>query len=86
MSSQTQVLTKTQPAPATAPVRDGLLQRKPLLQPAAGLRRKPLSWQPPLIQPKMVVGRPDDKYEQEADRVADQVMRMPEPCIQRQPT
>ena len=28
---------------------------------------------------------PDDKYEQEADRVADQVMRMPEPRLQRQP-
>ena len=86
MSSQTQALAKTQPTPAAAPVRDVLLQRKPLLKPAPGLRRKPLSWQPPLLQPKLVVGRPDDKYEQEADRVADQVMRMPEPGIQRQPT
>lgn len=31
-----------------------------------------------LIQPKLVVGSPNDKYEQEADRVAEQVMRMPE--------
>lgn len=30
------------------------------------------------IQPKLTVGRPDDKYEREADRVAKQVMRMPE--------
>ncbi len=32
----------------------------------------------PLIQPKLKIGQPNDKYEQEADRVADQVMRMPE--------
>lgn len=34
---------------------------------------------PPLIQPKLKIGAPNDKYEQEADRVANQVMRMPEP-------
>jgi len=31
------------------------------------------------IQPKLKVGHPNDKYEQEADRVAEQVMRMPAP-------
>lgn len=31
------------------------------------------------IQAKLTVGAPNDKYEQEADRVADQIMRMPEP-------
>ena len=31
------------------------------------------------IQPKLTIGQPDDVYEQEADRVAEQVMRMPEP-------
>jgi hypothetical protein len=31
----------------------------------------------PVVQPKLVVGRADDRYEQEADRVAEQVMRMP---------
>ncbi len=31
------------------------------------------------IQPKLAIGQPGDKYEQEADRVADQVMRMPAP-------
>ncbi len=30
------------------------------------------------IQPKLTIGSPNDEYEQEADRVADQVMRMPE--------
>jgi uncharacterized protein DUF4157 len=34
------------------------------------------------ILPKLRVGQPNDKYEQEADRVADQVMRMPEPKTQ----
>ena len=36
------------------------------------------------IQPKLKIGQPNDKYEQEADRVAEQVMRMPEPKVQRQ--
>jgi hypothetical protein len=38
-----------------------------------------------IIQTKLRIGQPNDKYEQEADRVADQVMRMPEPRVQRQP-
>ena len=33
-------------------------------------------------QTKLAIGAPDDVYEQEADRVADQVMRMPEPSVQ----
>lgn len=37
-----------------------------------------------LIQPKLKIGQPNDKYEQEADRVADEVMRMPESNVQRQ--
>ena len=36
------------------------------------------------IQTKLKIGEPGDKYEQEADRIADEVMRMPEPSIQRQ--
>jgi hypothetical protein len=36
------------------------------------------------FQPKLTIGQPNDKYEQEADRVADEVMRMPEPGVQRQ--
>lgn len=31
-----------------------------------------------VIQPKLTIGQPSDRYEQEADRVAEQVMRMPE--------
>jgi peptidoglycan hydrolase-like protein with peptidoglycan-binding domain len=33
------------------------------------------------LQAKLKIGQPDDIYEQEADRVAEQVMRMPEPEI-----
>jgi len=32
---------------------------------------------PPPIQPKLTISQPNDPYEQEADRVTDQVMRMP---------
>ena len=35
------------------------------------------------IQPKLKVGQPNEKYEQEADRVADTVMRMPAPEVLR---
>ena len=35
----------------------------------------------PLVQPKLVVGEVDDPLEHEADHVADQVMRMPEPGL-----
>ena len=35
------------------------------------------------IQPKLAVSAPDDPYEREADRVADDVMRMAEPQLQR---
>ena len=36
----------------------------------------------PASQAKLTIGAPDDVYEQEADRVADEVMRMPEPRLQ----
>ena len=36
------------------------------------------------LQAKLSIGQPGDVYEQEADRVADAVMRMPEPGVQRQ--
>lgn len=37
-----------------------------------------------VLQAKLKIGMPNDFYEQEADRVAEQVMRMPEPKVQRQ--
>jgi hypothetical protein len=36
------------------------------------------------LQAKLSIGQPNDKYEQEADRVADKVMSMPDPELQRQ--
>ena len=35
------------------------------------------------LQATLKIGRPDDVYEQEADRVAEQVMRMSEPLVQK---
>src|SRR3982751_2766946 len=39
---------------------------------------------PGVLQTKLNVSQPEDKYEQEADRVADQVMRMPDPAFRLQ--
>jgi hypothetical protein len=38
------------------------------------------------LQAKLKIGQPNDIYEQGADRVAEQVMRMPEPTFQPKPT
>jgi hypothetical protein len=35
------------------------------------------------LQAKLIIGQPNDVFEQEADRVAEQVMRMPGPVLQR---
>ena len=35
------------------------------------------------IQPKLTINTPGDSYEQEADHIAEQVMRMPGPQLQR---
>jgi hypothetical protein len=54
--------------------------------PNAGHHFAHIPVRPPLrfpIQAKLAVSEPDDKYEQEADRVANVVMRMPEPILQR---
>ena len=39
--------------------------------------QKATAQQPTFIQPKLMVNAPNDVYEQEADAVADRVMRMP---------
>jgi len=49
------------------------------LQRAVGNRAISRLLQSRTIQPKLTVSHPDDAFEREADRVADQVMRMPEP-------
>lgn len=50
----------------------------------ANCRTKRLAGKTPLIQTKLTVNQPGDRYEQEADHMADQVMRMPDPAVQRQ--
>jgi hypothetical protein len=46
-------------------------------------RRSGAIYYPLRAQTKLKFGQPGDKYEQEADRMADQVMRMPEPRLER---
>ena len=41
---------------------------------------KPASTGAPAVQAKMTVNKPGDKFEQEADKMADKVMRMPDPA------
>ena len=48
----------------------------------ANITPVPGSW-PSLLQAKLTISSPNDVYEQEADRVADQVMRMPDPTLNR---
>jgi hypothetical protein len=38
-----------------------------------------------LIQTKLKIGQPNDKYEQEADSITDRIMSMPEPRVLQQP-
>ncbi len=65
------------PVPSTeAP----FLQRKPFCPCHGGCPRCG-----PVLQAKPMVGRPGDRYEQQADRVADQVMGMPGPRVQLTP-
>jgi hypothetical protein len=69
--------------PSFTPVPSGLVQRKCACGQSLGLasecgecREKRLAGRPPLMQSKLTIGLPGDKYEQEADQVAEQVMRM----------
>jgi len=51
---------------------------------ALDFSRMPLTTPDPItIQPKLAINTPGDVYEQEADQIAEQVMRMPEPQLQR---
>ena len=58
-----------------------MLQRKPGCPCGGGC---PRCQEQALLQPKLKINEPGDKYEQEADRIADEVMRMPEPAVQHQ--
>jgi hypothetical protein len=55
----------------SAPDRKNAHEQNPLWQ--------SLAMRSGIVQPKLTVGHADDPYEREADRIADQVMRMPSP-------
>lgn len=83
------LLSKTKRSRTTiaAARRKSSAQRLHALNPQRGMRdaawqpQPSISATPPLIQTKFKVGAPNDKFEQEADRVADEVMRMPESAV-----
>lgn len=56
-----------------------MLQRQPGCTCGGGC---PRCQEEAFLQTKLKISEPGDKYEQEADRVAEQVMRMPEPLLQ----
>jgi len=58
--------------------------RIPFLQRTAGNQAVSRLMRSGALQAKLRIGQPGDVYEHEADRVADAVMRMPEPGVQRQ--
>jgi len=71
------VRTKTQ-SREVAPTADHSIRR---LQQSVGNQATLALLQSGLIQAKLRVGPPDDPYEREADRVADRVVRMPDPAV-----
>ncbi len=73
---------RTQAAPRPFPQRTGAswdFSKMSLLPPERANRFRGSSPRPGIIQPKLIVGQADDPLEHEADRVADQVMRAPDP-------
>lgn len=69
-----------------SPVHRGRIPVLPSFNPAAQIQRAQIRQvlRPPRVQGKLTIGQLNDKYEQEADYVADEVMRMPGPRVQRQ--
>jgi hypothetical protein len=78
-SIMTETTAKSQPEATIAPSRPSVTPTLFKLQRQIGNRAVSQ-----MLQAKMTVGKPNDVHEQEADRVADTVMRMPEPMLQRQ--
>ncbi len=74
----TSKLLAAKPQPSADTVHHRNLGRSQKIRLAAGLKTFSSTTTKPLVQPKLRVAGPNDSYEQEADRVADQVMSMPE--------
>ena len=88
MTEMVQVNAPSQAAPVVSflPPRSGLAQEQHRFGPVKELNRQGISLSatlPLLLQTKLTIGAADDPYEREADRVAETVMRMPEPALQR---
>jgi enamine deaminase RidA (YjgF/YER057c/UK114 family) len=74
-------------SPSMNPTQGGVLQRKCSCGNGSGTGGTCTECQKKQgqsLQTKLRISEPGDRYEQEADRVAEQVMRMPEPTIKRQ--
>jgi Domain of unknown function (DUF4157) len=76
-----------QTSPIANPVPGGILQRKCACGNSAGATGTCAECQEKqglALQTKLRISEPGDVYEQEADRIADQIMQMPNPSPQRQ--
>ena len=89
MSVRLQVHSPNRAMSRAAPTPSVMLQRKCACGRSSGLtgsctecEKKKLVGQP--LQKKLRINEPSDEYEQEADRVAEQVMRMAEPAKQKE--
>ncbi len=67
--------------PLVSPISDAFIQQKSSCACGGGCPRCQARLP---LQTKLRIGAPGDRYEQEADRMADQVIRMPEADVQRQ--
>lgn len=82
-----QALLRMRRSPIANPMQGGILQRKCACGNSAGSSgscAECQSKQEGILQTKLQISEPGDRYEQEADRVAEQVMQMPDPFFQRQ--
>src|SRR5215218_4049886 len=80
MSTRMQTQAKAAPKPSFTPVRSGLLQRKCACGGTANVSGECQECSKKGrfgLQTKLKVNKPGDNYEQEADRIADQVMSTP---------
>lgn len=59
--------------------------RQNIVQPKVA-KLQPPSVKPQIVQPRLEIGQPGDKYEREADKVADTIVSMPDPTPQTQLT
>ena len=86
-SHQTREATSTRAVPEMTRARNRLSRRANSSERYSGNQAalRGLSRTMPHVQPKLQIGAVNDPFEAEADRVADQVMRMPEPAVPASP-